>query len=92
VVKLLVTVNDNTGSTSTADLPYSRGKSGQQPFHGHFTGQPAIADTSVKSWRILPKQFYCPHAIAGGSLHIRTGKKTPVLLNGIVYTVSMVKN
>jgi len=36
-------------------------------FHDHYTGytgQPEIAGTPVKNWKILLEQFYCLHARA----------------------------
>jgi len=35
--------------------------------YGHYTGQPALAGTPVKSWSFAGAKFYCPHALADGN-------------------------
>jgi len=37
------------------------------PFYGHYTGQPALASTTVKNSRILLEQFHYLQAFADGS-------------------------
>jgi len=48
----------------------------QQPFDSLYTGQPVLASTPLKNWRILLEQSYYPHALADGNLHIRIMEKT----------------
>jgi len=46
------------------------------PFYTHYTGQPALAGTSIyKMEYFVGAKFYCPHALAGGNQHIRIREK-----------------
>jgi len=42
--------------------------SDRPPFYRHYTDQPTASP--VENWRILSKQFYCPHALADSNQRI----------------------
>jgi len=51
-------------------------KQQQQPFYGHYTGQPALAGTySQELEDFIGAKFYCPHALADGNQRIRIREK-----------------
>ena len=59
------------------------------PFYGHYTGQPALAGTSIQELKdFVGAKFCCPPALANSNQHIRIRKKLLEFSSTVLSTLS----